>query len=146
MEIILGQARRRWSEDEKRALVAETFVEGQTVNAVARRHNISRSMLFGWRKQYRESLSRTPATPRPISFTPVAVAGPEPATPPTSPAPPAAVPLIELEFASGAKVRISGSADPNLTAAVIKAMRRPALSASQPASHRPKKPTMPHHT
>ena len=26
MEIILGQARRRWSEDEKRALVAETFV------------------------------------------------------------------------------------------------------------------------
>ncbi|MGO8844257.1 MAG: transposase [Methylocella sp.] len=52
MEIILGQARRRWSEDEKRALVAETFVEGQTVNGVARQHNISRSMLFGWRKQY----------------------------------------------------------------------------------------------
>ena len=57
MEIILGQARRRWSEDEKRALVAETFVDGQTVNGVARRHNISRSMLFGWRKQYREALS-----------------------------------------------------------------------------------------
>jgi transposase-like protein len=46
VEIILGQARRRWSEDEKRALVAETFVDGQTVNGVARRHNISRSMLF----------------------------------------------------------------------------------------------------
>ena len=27
MEIILGQARRRWSEDEKPALVAETFVD-----------------------------------------------------------------------------------------------------------------------
>ena len=40
MEIILGQARRRWSEDEKRVLVAETFVDGQTVNGVARRHNI----------------------------------------------------------------------------------------------------------
>jgi transposase len=119
MEIILGQARRRWSEDEKRALVAETFVEGETVHGVARRYNISRSMLFCWRKHYRESLSRTPATSRPISFTPVAIAGPEPATPPTSPAP-----LIELEFASGAKLRISGSADPNLTAAVIKAMRR----------------------
>jgi hypothetical protein len=34
VEIILGQAGRRWSEDEKRALVAETFVDGQ------RRHNI----------------------------------------------------------------------------------------------------------
>jgi transposase len=52
VEIILGQARRRWSEDEKRALVAETFADGQTVNGVARRHNISRSMLFGWRKRY----------------------------------------------------------------------------------------------
>ena len=31
MEIILGRARRRWSEDEKRALVAETFVDGATV-------------------------------------------------------------------------------------------------------------------
>ena len=30
MEIILGQVRRRWSEDEKRALVAETFVDGET--------------------------------------------------------------------------------------------------------------------
>jgi hypothetical protein len=28
VEIILGQARRRWSEDEKRVLVAETFVDG----------------------------------------------------------------------------------------------------------------------
>ena len=56
MEIILGQARRRWSKDEKRALVAETFVDGQTVNGVARQHNISRSMLFGWRKQYCETL------------------------------------------------------------------------------------------
>jgi Transposase len=56
VEIILGQARRRWSEDEKRALVAETFVDGQTVNGVARRHNISRSMLFGRCKQYCETV------------------------------------------------------------------------------------------
>ena len=34
MEVILGQARRRWSEDEKRALVAETLVEGQTVTGL----------------------------------------------------------------------------------------------------------------
>jgi transposase len=74
VEIILGQARRRWSEDEKRALVAETFVDGQTVNGVARRHNISRSMLFGWRKQYREALSFGSSTSTPIGFTAVAIA------------------------------------------------------------------------
>jgi transposase len=123
VEIILGQARRRWSEDKKRALVAETFAEGQTVNGVARRHNISRSMLFRWRKQYREALSCT-ASASPVGFTPVAVTRPEPGTPPTSPARPAAMPLIELEFASGARLRISGSADPGLVTAVMQALPR----------------------
>jgi transposase len=124
MEIILGEPRRRWSEEEKRALVAETLVEGQTVHGVARRHNISRSMLFCWRKQYGEALSRPAPASTPIGFTPVAVAGPEVATPPTPPASPAAMPLIELEFESGARLRISGAADPNLVAAVMKAMPR----------------------
>jgi len=46
MQIILGEARRRWSEEEKRAVVAETYVEGETVNGVARRHKINPNMLF----------------------------------------------------------------------------------------------------
>jgi transposase-like protein len=123
VEIILGQARRRWSEDEKRALVAETFADGQTVNGVARRHNISRSMLFGWRKQYCGTLGFAPPS-TPIGLTPVAITGPEPGTPPTSPARPAAMPLIELELASGARLRISGSADPGLVTAVMQALPR----------------------
>jgi transposase len=121
VEIILGQARRRWSEDEKRALVAETFVEGQTVNGVARRHNISRSMLFGWRKQYCETLGSAAPPSTPIGLTPVAIAGPEPSEPPTSPA---AMPLIELELGRGIRLRILGAVDPNLAAAVMKAMPR----------------------
>lgn len=123
MEIILGQARRHWSEDEKRALVAETFVEGQTVNAVARRHNISRSMLFGWRKQYREALKCAAPSTTAIGFTPVTIAGAEQSVPPPA-ALPVPMPLIELEFASGARLRISGSADPDLVAAVMKALPR----------------------
>ena len=75
MEIILGQARRRWSEDEKRALVAETFVDGETVNGVARRHKINPNMLFGWRKQYREALPCTAPSSAPIGFAPVAQSG-----------------------------------------------------------------------
>ena len=123
MEIILGQARRRWSEDEKRTLVAETFADGQTVNGVARRHNISPSMLFGWRKQYCGTLGFAPPS-TPIGLTPVAITGPEPGTPPTSPARPAAMPPIELELASGARLRISGSADPGLVTAVMQALPR----------------------
>ena len=123
MEIILGQARRQWSEDEKRALVAETYVEGQTVNAVARRHKVSRSMLFGWRKQYREALKCTAPPTTAIGFTPVTIAGAEQSEPP-----PAALPVpalvIELEFGRNVRLRISGAIDPDLVTAVMKALPR----------------------
>jgi len=122
VEIILGQARRRWSEDEKRALVAETFVDGETVNGVARRHNINPNMLFGWRKQYREALPCTPASSAPIGFAPAAIVGPEPSEPP--PAAPAGLPVIELEIGRGVRLRMSGAVDPDLAAAVKALSRR----------------------
>ncbi len=50
VEIFRGQARRRWSEEDKRRLVAETFGPGATVHGVARRHGVSPSQLFAWRK------------------------------------------------------------------------------------------------
>jgi hypothetical protein len=48
----------------------------------------------------------------------------EPGTPPTSALSPAATPLIELEFGRGIRLRIFGSADPGLVAAVMKALPR----------------------
>ena len=97
MEVILGKERRRWSEEEKRALVTKTFVEGATVNAVARRHRINPSMLFTWRKQYREQLVSGAVEPtgvasqdagglnvEPPSFVPVAIAGPAPCISPSA--------------------------------------------------------------
>jgi transposase len=54
VEIFPGQARRRWSEEDKRRLVAETFGPGATVHGVARRRGVSPSQLFAWRKLYRQ--------------------------------------------------------------------------------------------
>jgi transposase-like protein len=51
IEIFRGQARRRWSDEEKRQLVAETFMPGATVHAVAQRHGVNISQLFTWRKR-----------------------------------------------------------------------------------------------
>ena len=53
MDVILGKPRRRWDAEEKRAIVAETFLPGNSVNGVARRHQISPGMLFNWRKRFR---------------------------------------------------------------------------------------------
>jgi transposase len=123
MDIILGEPRRRWSEEEKRAVVAETYVEGETVNGVARRHNINPNMLFSWRKQYREAVECAAPAAAAIGFAPVVIAPPE-LNPSPSPTTAASTPLIELEFGSNIQLRISGAVDPDLAAAVIKAMPR----------------------
>ena len=41
VEIFQGRARRRWSEEDKRRLVAETLASGETVHGVARRRGVS---------------------------------------------------------------------------------------------------------
>src|SRR3712207_9559214 len=67
VEIFRGQARRRWSEADKRRLVAETFGPGATVHGVARRHGVSPSQLFAWRKLYRAGAGIGRAVPAPSS-------------------------------------------------------------------------------
>jgi transposase len=54
LEIISGvERRRRWSDADKLRIVAEADEPGAKVAAVARRHEISRSILWTWRKQAR---------------------------------------------------------------------------------------------
>ena len=44
------QRRRRWSVDQKLAILAEAGQPGMSISYVARRHGISPSLLFGWRR------------------------------------------------------------------------------------------------
>ena len=63
---------RRWSEAEKRRIVAESYAPGVTVSAVARRHAINANLLFDWRRKFREAGGET----RSSAFVPVVVAPP----------------------------------------------------------------------
>lgn len=45
--------RRTFSEEDKARIVAESFASGDSVCAVARRHRLSASQLFAWRKNAR---------------------------------------------------------------------------------------------
>jgi transposase len=45
--------RRRWTEDEKLRIVAESLSGSRLVSSTARRHGISRSLLTTWRRQFR---------------------------------------------------------------------------------------------
>ncbi len=54
LEMISGvERRRRWSAADKLRIVAEADEPGAKVAEVARRHEISRSILWAWRKQAR---------------------------------------------------------------------------------------------
>jgi Transposase. len=48
------QRRRRWSVDQKLAVLAEASQPGMSISYVARRHGISPSLLFGWRRRMTE--------------------------------------------------------------------------------------------
>ena len=52
-------ARRRWSEEEKRRIVAEAEAPGASVSVVARRHDVNANLLFTWRRQFRREACST---------------------------------------------------------------------------------------
>lgn len=51
VEVISGVARRRrFTTEQKMAIVAETMQPGTTISTVARRHGLSPSLVFRWRR------------------------------------------------------------------------------------------------
>ena len=52
IELITGTTRRRrWSDDERARILAESFEPGANISAVARRHGVHGGLLHSWRKQ-----------------------------------------------------------------------------------------------
>src|SRR4051812_32446386 len=125
VEIFRGQARRRWSEEDKRRLVAETFGPGGTVHGVARRHGLSPSQLFAWRKLYGIDAGSERAVPALLGTSGFAAVEIAPATPPSvAEAVPTPSGLIEIELLGGDRVRISGAPDPATVMAALRALIR----------------------
>ena len=52
--------RRRWTEEQKGRIVAESYAAGAVVSEVARRYEISPQHLFAWRKAARTGLLALP--------------------------------------------------------------------------------------
>lgn len=125
-EVFTGAGRRRdWSPEVKASILAESFSGQETVCSVARRHGLSPSQLFTWRRQLRKQMeSQSAAVP---AFVPAVVdVGPA-----EEPAPAIQRPkrrrrskasAVELEI-DGVAVKISHGADAGVIAAVIEALR-----------------------
>ena len=109
------QRRRRWSRAEKERIVAAAMEPGTVASEVARAAGIHTSQLFRWRQQ----LCERPQIP--AVFNPVAVM-PEPAA--ASSTSPEKAGVIEIEFASGGRMRISGSVAASTVSALIKVLAK----------------------
>ena len=46
--------RRRWSDAEKRRIVAESYQPGVSVSVVGRRNDVNANLVFTWRRRFRE--------------------------------------------------------------------------------------------
>ena len=128
LEIISGvERRRRWSVADKLRIVAEADEPGAKVAEVARRHEISRSILWTWRElTASEPLGFLPV----VVDTSIAVDAPiETASAPSAaPLPTKAPPLpdqrlITITLANGTRLEISAALSLSALSCIIGALR-----------------------
>ena len=127
VEVITSvQRRRHWSRSEKERIVAAAMEPGAVASEVARAAGIHTSQLFRWRRQLCER-AQIPAVFNPVAITPEAGATSSPSSERTglSLAEAPGVPgVIEIEFATGGRMRISGSVAASTVSALMKALAK----------------------
>jgi transposase len=134
---ILGPSDRRriWNAHEKAALLAEIDAEGGKVRLVARRHQISESLLYNWRSA-RKAAAVAIGAPENVQFLPVGVIdSPRPASPPMlsppCPEPASQQPLpaegkagsIEITLPNGTRVSVDAFVNEKALSRVLRAMK-----------------------
>jgi transposase len=134
---LVAETRRRWSREEKRAIVAEAMRPGVSVSEVARRHGLHSSLLFRWRREFvaaggQVELAKSAAP----SFVPIALpapAGGGPAQPegggavPRSaerghPRPAPDDSAIEIDLRNGRRLRVPATVDTAALKRIIAAL------------------------
>ena len=119
LEVLTGaDTRRRWSEETKARIVAESFAEGAVASQVARRHGLRPQQLFDWRRELRAQWRQVATAVELPAFVPAvveeAVAVPSPALPAPS--------TIEIE-AGLFVLRLRGAVDGQALATVLRAVK-----------------------
>ena len=117
IEVITSvQRRRSWSRSEKERIVTAAMEPGAVASEVARAAGIHVSQLFRWRQQLCER-SQVPAGFNPVAITP---------EPESALGPPVAerAGVIEIEFAAGGRMRITGAVDAPTVTALMNALAK----------------------
>ena len=116
IEVITGvERRRRWSEEDKARIVAESLEPGVVVADVARRYGIHRNQLYGWRSAFGVQPAKTGEARAALGFVPVTVV-PE--------APEVSISGGAIEIVMGSvSVRLTGTVDATALRQVLEVVR-----------------------
>ena len=117
--ITRGERRRRWSLEEKQAIVTESLAPHASMTAIARKHGIGTGQLYGWRHQLLGNRgSEVPSFARvELTSEPRRLAGPDTAR--------SAAPcgLIEIVLPGGPSVRVDAQVDEHALRRVLAVLR-----------------------
>ncbi len=130
------ERRRKWTEEEKAALLAEVEAEGGKVSVVARRHRVAESLLYNWRSACK-AVAAAQCASQPFSFVPLGVVGraddggpallaaPQVPRPERAerPGPQERVGMIELALPSGARLRVDAFVNEKALRRVLLALK-----------------------
>jgi transposase len=131
-EVTIVARRRRWTAEEKAALLAEVEAEAGRVSLVARRHGISNSLLYNWRSAWKAATSLRAAEP--VAFMPLGMIGRSGGGEPrllAAPEQPASsnrhgddrLGAIEIDLPSGARIRVDAAVNEKALRRVLQAMK-----------------------
>jgi transposase-like protein len=124
MEIITGvERRRRWRLEEKLRIVAEVELPGASFAGVARRHEVSRGLLWNWRRQVR----RGELVPEPVpTFLPVQITADPPVamSAPVQAVTPPETARVEITLPDGTCIRVGADVGLAALRRVMTAVRR----------------------
>jgi transposase len=125
------ERRRKWSIEEKAALIAEVEAEGGKVKLVAQRHRISESLLYNWRAAWKAAAAASSAAA--VEFVPLGVMGdadtaaPALLPPPEPPSSPrraeARAGAIEIALPDGSRVSVDAFVNETALSRVLRAMK-----------------------
>jgi transposase len=112
------ERRRRWSDEERRLILAEAFSPGACVAQVARRHDVSTGLVYTWRRKLVE-MGREADDPALLApgFAEATIIEDDEGKPADC------APALIIDLARGKRVSIFASASPALVGAALKALR-----------------------
>jgi transposase len=117
LEVIETGRRRRWTPEAKLRIVEESYAGPRLASATARRHGISGSLLFAWRKAFREGRLTDQEPP---GFAPAVILEEDRAASP----PPTARGRIEVVTRTGYQVIVDGAVDRHALVRVLDVLER----------------------